>query len=128
MQTSIFIAKLLGPIFIVIGLAGLINYERFKKLAFEFIDSEALIFISGIITLPAGLAIVNTHNVWTAGWPLIITLFGWIAVVAGIVRIALPGPLKPLGRSMIENKTYFLVTCAGWVLLGAFLFYQAYSA
>lgn len=126
MQTSIFIAKLLGPILVVIGLAGLINYERFKKLALEFIDSDALIFLSGIITLPTGLAIVNTHNVWAADWPLIITLFGWIAVLAGVVRIAFPGPLKPLGRSMIENRTYFLVTCAGWALLGAFLSYQAY--
>ena len=128
MQTSIFIAKLLGPIFVVIGLAGLVNYERFKKLALEFLDSDGMIFLSGIITLPTGLAIVNTHNVWTAGWPLIITLFGWIAVVAGVIRIALPGPVKPLGRSMIENKPYFLVTCGGWMVLGAFLSYQAYIA
>ncbi len=128
MQTSIFIAKLLGPILVVIGLAGLINYGRFKRLALEFIESDAMIFLSGIITLPTGLAIVNTHNVWAADWPLIITLFGWIAVFAGIVRIALPDPLRALGRSMIENKTYFLVSCAGWALLGAFLSYQAYLA
>ncbi|MCH7663911.1 MAG: hypothetical protein IH859_08610 [Chloroflexi bacterium] len=83
MQTSIFIAKLIGPVLVVIGLAGVINYERFRKLAREFIESEALIFLSGIITLPVGLAIVNTHNVGVMSWPVIITLFGWIAVGAG---------------------------------------------
>ena len=128
MQTTIFIAKLLGPVFVVMGLAGIVNYDRFRKLALEFIESEGLIFLSGVVTLPVGLAIVNTHNVWMAGWPVLITLFGWIAIFAGIVRIILPGPLKPLGRSMIENKTYFLTSCFVWVLLGAYLSYQAYIA
>lgn len=128
MQTTIFIAKLLGPVFVVMGLAGIVNYDRFRKLALEFIESEGLIFLSGVVTLPVGLAIVNTHNVWMAGWPVLITLFGWIAIFAGIVRIVFPGPLKPLGRSMIENKTYFLASCFVWVLLGVFLSYRAYVA
>ncbi len=128
MQTSIFIAKLLGPIFVVMGLAGIINYDRFRKLALEFIESEALILLSGIITLPVGLAIVNTHNVWVMNWPVIITLFGWIAIGAGIIRIVLPGPLKPIGRAMVENKTYFVFSGGLTALLGAYLSYQAYLA
>lgn len=128
MQTSLFLAKLIGPVLIVMGLAVIIDPERFRKLAHEFIESEALIYLSGIIVLPVGLAIVNTHNVWVMDWPVIMTLFGWIAVAAGIARIVMPGPLKGIGRAMIERTSYFVVAGALWALLGAYVFYQGYIA
>jgi len=126
MQTSIFLAKLLGPVLIVMGIAILIDQKRFQKLAREFIESDAMIFLSGVITLPIGLAIVNTHNVWVMDWPVIITFFGWMAIAAGISRIAVPGPLKKIGGKMIESTKYFVASSAVTTLLGATLSYQGY--
>jgi hypothetical protein len=48
-----------------------------------------LILITGVLAMTAGLAIVNTHNVWMLGWPVIVTLFGWALVIGGAVRIGL---------------------------------------
>ncbi len=94
MQTSIFLAKLIGPVFVLMGIAVILDSKRFQELEREFIESEALIFLSGIITLPIGLAIVNTHNVWVFDWPVVITFFGWLAIAAGIARMTMPNPLK----------------------------------
>ena len=44
----------------------------------EFLNSHALIYLAGIITLTAGLAIVLTHNVWAADWRILITVLGWL--------------------------------------------------
>jgi len=103
MQTSIFLAKLIGHVLAVMGLAVVVHPDRVRQMAREFLEGEALIFLSGVITLPVGLAIVNTHNVWEAGWPVIITVFGWLAIFAGIARIAFPDAMKSVGRGMIEK-------------------------
>src|SRR5690242_14183385 len=29
----------------------------------------------------AGLAIVRVHNVWVGGWPVLVTVLGWVAVL-----------------------------------------------
>ena len=87
MQTSILIARLIGPLLVMTGLIMLVTSQAVQDMAREFLASRALIFIAGVLALLGGLAIVNTHNVWTAGWPVIITIFGWLAVIGGIVRM-----------------------------------------
>ena len=42
---------------------------------------------SGIITMPAGLAIVLVHNRWSADWQVLITILGWLALISGVIRM-----------------------------------------
>ena len=128
MEASIFLAKLIGPMLLVMGLFVVVRRDRMRRIGKEFLDSEALIFMSGVITLPAGLAIVITHNVWEPNWRLLITLVGWIAVFAGIGRLVLPDRMKTVGNSMIENPVFIAVPGALMAVLGAFLCYQGYLA
>ena len=80
MQTSVFLARLIGPVMLVIGLAVFANQRAFRDMAEEFLASRALMFLSGLLIMPVGLAIVLTHNIWTADWRVLITLFGWLNV------------------------------------------------
>jgi hypothetical protein len=125
MGTSILIARLLGPVLLVIGLTALAQPDRIRRLAREFLEGEALLFFSGLLTLTAGLAIVSTHNRWQAGWPLLITIFGWLMVFAGIARLALPDFLKSIGCEMID-KAWLRVPGAVFTALGAWLTVQGY--
>ena len=68
MQTSIFIARLIGPVMIVAGLSVLLNRQSFHSMAEEFLASRALMFLGGMMVMLGGLAIVLTHNVWTSDW------------------------------------------------------------
>ena len=126
METSVFLAELIGPVFLVIGLAILINPQRTRRMGREFVESDALIFLSGVITLPVGLAIVVVHNVWIMGWPVIITIIGWLAVLAGIARIMASGEIRSIGRAMIDRTAFFAVPGAIIAALGAYLTYQGY--
>ena len=49
-----------------------------------------LIYLSGVLSLLAGLAIVIAHNRWSGGWPVIITVLGWLMVIGGVIRIVVP--------------------------------------
>jgi hypothetical protein len=124
-STSVLIARLLGPVLLVTGLAVVARPDRFRRLAGEFLEREALLFLSGLLTLTAGLAIVNTHNVWQ-GWPVAITLFGWLMVLAGIARMTLPDRLKALGSVMLDHPPAIVIPGALMAALGAWLSWLGY--
>ena len=123
MQTSIFLARLIGPVMALVGISLLMNETAFRKMAMEFLRSPALIFLSGMILLPAGLAVVLNHNVWVLNWPLIITLLGWIAVISGALRVFAPDRALTIGKKAIASKEITTTAAAFWLVIGAVLCY-----
>ena len=126
MSTSIFLARLIGPVMLVIGLSVFANQRGFRDLAEEFMASRALMFLSGLIVMPAGLAIVLTHNLWAADWRVLITIFGWLNVVGGAIRLAEPPFLVKTGRAMLKQPWFTTVAAAIWVVLGLLFCFFGY--
>ena len=126
MQTSLLIARLIGPVILVAGLAVFANQRGFREIAEEFLASRALMFLSGLLIMPVGLAIVLTHNIWTADWRVLVTAFGWLNVFAGALRLFGPLFVVRAGRAMLQ-KTYFTsVAAAIWVVLGLLFCFFGY--
>ena len=90
MGNSVFLARLIGPLMLAVGIGIFVNGATYRMLADEFLRSRALIYLSGLLTMTAGLALILTHNVWRADWPVIITILGWLAAIGGAVRIIAP--------------------------------------
>jgi hypothetical protein len=128
MDTSLFLAKLLGPILLSISAAVLINQVNMREMATDFLQHRGLIFLTGILTLTAGLAIVLTHNVWEWRWPVIITIFGWLSVIGGVFRIVFPDSVKSIGQSMLDKPAIMTVSGVVQGLLGAWLCYVGYMS
>ena len=127
MQTSIFLAKLLGPILLVVGGALLVNRKDLDALAQELLRSRLLLFLFGLIDLAIGLAIVLTHNVWVADWRLIITLLGWLLIVRGAIRMLVPDQIKAFGVKLLKNANVVTGGLAVPVVLGLVLSYFGYA-
>ena len=127
MTTSIFLAKLIGPFALALGLALVFQGTGFRAFASEFMASPALIFLSGVITLPAGLAIVLTHNVWTPDWRVVVTIVGWLAVVTGAIRMIFPQQAAAKARGVIANPTIPKIGAAIWLAIGALLCFYGYN-
>jgi hypothetical protein len=127
MQTSIFLAKLMGPILLVAGIAMLVNRKELDALAQELLRSRALLFLLGLIDLAIGLAIVLTHNVWVGDWRLIITLLGWLLIVRGAVRVLIPDQVKALGTKLLKNANAVTGSLAVTIALGLVLSYFGYA-
>ena len=49
-----------------------------------------VIYLSGLMSFLAGVAMLNGYHGWTPDWRIIITILGWVLVIAGIIRIVLP--------------------------------------
>jgi hypothetical protein len=126
MQTSAFLAKLIGPIALAIGLALAFNAPVYRAMAEQFLASHALIFLAGLLTLSAGIAIVLTHNVWTADWRVLITILGWLFVIAGTLRTVAPQQVAGMGRAMIGKPLVLKIGAAIDLALGAALCFFGY--
>ena len=126
MERSHFLAKLIGPVFIAGGLGMLFNSTIYRAMFERALHDHMLIYLSGVIALPVGLAIVATHNDWKWHWPLIITVIGWLAIIGGIVRMVAPQLIEQIGLSVLAYPSFFITDGGIAVLLGVLLSYFGY--
>jgi hypothetical protein len=126
MANSVFLARLIGPVMLAVGIGIFVNGEVYRVLADEFLRSRALIYMSGILTMTAGLALILTHNQWIPNWPVLITVFGCLAAIGGAVRIVAPQGSERVGRAMLKHKHGLTIAGAVWVAVGAILCFFGY--
>ena len=123
---SIFLAKLIGPLFVAIGVGMLVNQAVYQAIAVEALRSYALIYLSGLLVLLGGLSIVILHNVWAPDWRVIITVLGWLGVIGGLVRIVLPQLTQSIGAAVFPRQAIFVVAALVVLVLGGFLSFKGY--
>jgi hypothetical protein len=126
MAHSIFLARLIGPILIAIGAGMLANPRGYHAVVDEFVRGEALIFLSGLLSITAGLAVVLTHNVWAADWRILITVLGWLAFIGGAVRIIVPQFTQRTARAIYAQSYTLPVGGIVTIALGAVLSFFGY--
>jgi uncharacterized membrane protein len=117
---------LIGPVALAAGIGLLINPAAYKSMADEVMRSRAFMFLSGILSLTAGLAIILTHNVWVANWQVLITLIGWLAALSGVARMLVPEKIEELGRRVLRTRRALLVGGIVWAAIGAILCFFGY--
>ncbi|MGE0563572.1 MAG: hypothetical protein AB7O50_03570 [Pseudolabrys sp.] len=127
MQRSVYLARLIGPPFIVAGIGMLFNGAVYRALAEQFIASPALIYLSGVIVLPVGIALVLAHNLWVKDWRVIITVFGWLAIVGGTIRMIAPQAAQLVGGGLFDNAYVLPIAGAVIAALGCILSYCGYA-
>jgi hypothetical protein len=131
MTTSRYIARLMGPVMLIIGIGMIMGMltegEGYSSLMKEFIGSRALIFVTGSLALLAGLAVVNAHNLWVPDWRVIVTVLGWLLIVRGISNLVFPATVQTLGDRMIASHAGVLAGAAITIVLGAILSVMGYE-
>jgi hypothetical protein len=131
MATSRYIARLMGPVLLVIGIGmvmGMLSEgDSYSSLLKEFIASRALIFVTGVLALTAGVAVVNVHNHWVRDWRVIVTVLGWLLVLRGIMNLVFPITVQTLGDRMIASHAGVLAGAAVTIVLGAILSIMGYE-
>jgi hypothetical protein len=115
-------------VFVAIGIAMLVNRSQFPEMIGQLAQNQGLIFLSGILSLLGGLAIVRVHNIWTGGWPVIVTVLGWLAIIGGLARMWFPHLAAPIAETFAGNWTALLVGGLLVLALGAFLTYKAFGS
>jgi hypothetical protein len=128
MTTSERIAGLIGPTLVGMAAAMLLNLGSFPALAEQISRNPALILVSGVLLLVAGLAIVREHNLWTGGWPVLVTVLGWLAILGGLARMLFPFQLAGIAGGLGQGTGLVVVAAIVLLVVGGFLTFKAYRS
>ncbi len=125
-QPSAFIARIVGPVFTVVGLGLSVSRAAYTEVAEEFVSSSALIYGFGLAMLVAGLVILNTHPRWTPDWRSLITATGWVLACIGTFRILAPNLVMFMG--VAANATTHFIASGLLLITGGILTFKGYVA
>jgi len=89
MDTSLFLLKFWGWYCVIFFFVLSFNPKRIKQIVDDLQDQKFTILIS-FIAIVIGLLNVLAHNVWEAHISILVTLFGWAALLKGILLFTFP--------------------------------------
>lgn len=115
------LARLIGPVLIAMAASLALNREAMPQLAAQIAQDWGVIYLSGVLLLVAGVAIVERHNVWSGGWPVLLTLVGCLSIVGGLARMMYFRQLAGLAGRIAANPNMIVVPALVLLALGAFL-------
>ena len=126
---TIFLSRLIGLFVLILAMAEVMHKSEMLEVTSELIKAPGLLFILGMFTLLAGLAMVLAHNVWTGGaTSVVVTGVGWVLLIRGIVFVAI-SPSNAAGMlEVMHFADYYYIYVAISVLLGFYLTFAGFSA
>jgi hypothetical protein len=128
MAPAVLIARLAGPLFVVIGIGILLNASFYAGMIVEAVHSPTLIYLSGIASLLAGFAILNAHRAWTVSWRVVVTVLGWLCVLGGIIRVVLPQLTVSLAAAIYSGPAVLMAAGVIVLILGGYLSFEGYRS
>jgi len=125
-----FLARLIGLYCIIVSLAMFVHRQATVEMVTAMSHDGPVLYLSGVIAVVSGLAIILGHNVWSGGArAIVVTLIGWIALAKGILLVFLPPETAPtvyLGTLRYGQLFYLYAGIA--LLLGLYLTYDAHPS
>lgn len=125
MDTSVFLARVIG-LFVTLSTAAiLLRYKKALELEAAVVKNPMTTYLSGFLILILGILLVVSHQLWTSDWRVIITVIGWLVLLKGLLRIFFPEAVGKLIAKKQRNR-HFVWAEVAVLLLGLYLLYQGF--
>src|SRR5260370_28352553 len=94
------------------------------------LQNPSMMFILGVITLAAGLAMVLAHNIWSGdALVVVVTLVGWGTLIKSLFFLFLPPEMKAgLFLRQFHYQQLFYLYRAFSLVLGVYLTYGGFKS
>src|SRR5579863_8212 len=122
MDNSKQIAGLVGPTTIVVVLA---EYPLVQPHLYDQ-QIPPVAYVSGVLLFVAGLTIIRMHNKWVRNWTVLVTITGWIALLAGLQRMFAADAYTRFSRGSSANPLAFIIVESVLLLIGIVVTFNAY--
>ncbi len=127
---TVFLSKLVGLYCILIALSMVTRKQATLESITALLHDPSMVFVVGLITLVAGLAMVLAHNLWSDGaLAVVVTLVGWGTVIKGLFFLFLPRGMEAefFLRQLHYQELFYLYGCISLVL-GIYLTYGGFKS
>lgn len=126
---TVFLSRLLGLYFLLFAAWMLFKRQSSVEVVNVIVHNPVLVFLVGVILLPAALAMILGHNVWSGGpIPVVVTIVGWLALLKGLFFLLLPTDSVPQFFALLNYERYYYLYVAYVLLFGAYLTYAGFSS
>lgn len=125
-MATLFLATVIGWYMVIFSLLMLCRHEHVKSVMTDIMANRGMFFILAIMTFVLGLLMVASHNIWVMGWPVIITIFSWLVLISGIIRLFFPDKAPTMGRSFINEPMRMNIAAIVFLLIGVYLLSHVY--
>jgi hypothetical protein len=90
MNTQTFVAQFWGWLTLTVALILFIRPKVLHDVKRLIVENRAFGLAYGLMSLILGITSVLLHNIWELNWHVVITIFGWLALLKGIIVLAWP--------------------------------------
>lgn len=90
MQNAMWLASIFGPLLMILGIWMLFYHENMLKVCASCKNTPSVQYIWGVVNMFIGLTILSEYNLWAWNLPLLVTLFGWLTLVRGLMMLFVP--------------------------------------
>jgi vacuolar-type H+-ATPase subunit I/STV1 len=125
---TIYLSRLIGLYCILFDISLVIHKNATVDSVTGLFNNPSLILLLGIITVPAGLAMVLAHNLWKGGaLPVVVTLVGWAALIKGVTFLLLPPSADTaIILHWLQHPVCFYLCLVPSLLIGIYLTYEGF--
>lgn len=128
METSILLARIIGPLFVLIGVGVLLNRKHYAAMTTNFLKNAELCYFSGALAFIIGIVIILFHNLWAADWRVMITIIGWASLFKGMSRILFPTMGSMVATKFTQSNWPLNVSAILLVIVGVWFVYEGFHA
>ncbi len=119
MQNAMTMASIFGPFLVVLGLWVLFYKANVMKVMTSLKTTPGLLYVMGIVNLIVGLGVLSQFSMWNmGGCSVLVTLFGWVALIRGLVAFFMPHVLM---NKRVMGSSYLKVKGAVMLVWGFFM-------
>jgi hypothetical protein len=125
---TIYLSRLIGLFLLIAGLDMFVRHADFANTIMLMVKDVPLMYVTGLIALTVGLAVVLTHNIWSGLPAIVVTLIGWMSLLKGVFLLFLSsGWVASIAGTWDYPGIGIIYGCV-FVILGAYLTYAGFSA
>jgi hypothetical protein len=125
-ELSILIARITSVIYLSAAAGAIIDRDQYRRVAEDVFKNAALTYWMGFTAAIVGSLIVNYHNIWVGNWTVLITILGWLALIKGVLIIAVPKRVERFSKMVFSGK---MLQCFPYLagLLGVLFGYLGFT-
>ena len=120
-------ARVIGPWLLIVPSIIVVRAPGMGALATEFFKSELFVWFTGALLLFGGLLIIAFHQYWSNLAAVLISVFGWILALRGLLLMAAPELYERAAMSMDSIPLVRLIFGV-LVAIGLYLTYVGWLA
>jgi uncharacterized protein YjeT (DUF2065 family) len=122
------IERIFGPAFLIMGLSHMLQPKLWVRFFETVKQSGVAALIIPMYTLPLGLVLIATHNIWTWDWPLFLTIAGWGMTIKSTAYVLAPQVAdRMLTKKMATTPRSYQIVGAISAIFGAILTWDSWT-